>query len=445
MSEFLNLFYTYIDSSIEILIMLLFFAGFLDKKVKNPVGIKLSIYPVLTISGFMILLLTDDNTIQLLLLILFLVGTGICICRADAPSVILYAIITVEIMQLCYGISASLCHMLSPVLISLGSETVSPILMIGGSILALLLSVLCYFIINRYFLSDTAASGQYVLPLLTPVLLIFIMSEYIRKTIYGSSVIISPDKNTIQDSAGQILPIQLLGLFSLFCILYSYKRLLDNFQLNMKLSLLEQERGFLRQYVTEARTRYEITKSFRHDVKNHMTVVRELLQKEGTKQALAYLDDMERISTDMSFPCNTNNPVVDVLLEHKLGIAESNGIHVSCSLRLPIPCEISDIDFCIIFANALDNAIHACNRCDAAAEKFIRITGSLQGDFLLLDIQNSLHESCVPKEGIGLKNMNTVVQKYNGALHIQTERHIFILSILLIIPHQSGDISPQKH
>lgn len=439
MSQFSNLFYTYIESSIEILIMLLFFIRFLGTKIKKP-----ALYPILAIPGLMIPLLTDDNTIQLLLLLLYLSGTGICICRTDRLSVLLYAVITVEIMQLCYGISASLSHMLSSILISLSPKTLSLIFMIGGSMLALLLSVLCYFIISRHFLYDTTASGQYALPLLMPVLLIFIISEYIRRTIYGSAVIISPDENIMQDNACRILLTQLAGLCSLFCILYSYKRLLDSFQLKMKLSLLEQEHGFLRQYVAEARTRYEITKSFRHDVKNHMTIVRALLQKEGTKQALAYLDDMEQIGTDMSFPCNTNNPVVDVLLENKLGIAENNGIHVSCTLRLPMPCEISDMDLCIIFANALDNAIHACNQC-AAVERFIRITGSLQGDFLLLDMQNSIDETCMPQEGTGLKNMKAVVQKYNGAMHIQTEKHVFILSILLIIPHQSQDISPQKH
>ena len=61
----------------------------------------------------------------------------------------------------------------------------------------------------------------------------------------------------------------------------------------------------------------------------------------------------------MSFPCSTNNPVVDILVGNKLGIAKSMGIDADCSLLLPYPCDIKDIDICIVLSNALDNAIHA--------------------------------------------------------------------------------------
>lgn len=43
-----------------------------------------------------------------------------------------------------------------------------------------------------------------------------------------------------------------------------------------ELSLLEQEEHSLLQYVEAAKERYEKTKSFSHDIKNHITVVKNL-------------------------------------------------------------------------------------------------------------------------------------------------------------------------
>ena len=52
--------------------------------------------------------------------------------------------------------------------------------------------------------------------------------------------------------------------------------------------------------------------------------------------------------------------MVDILLGEKMGIAQAGGIHVEASVILPRACGIDDFDLCIVFANALDNAINAC-------------------------------------------------------------------------------------
>ena len=66
--------------------------------------------------------------------------------------------------------------------------------------------------------------------------------------------------------------------------------------------------------------------------------------------ALKYMSDMENLTADMSFPVSTNNPVLDILIGNKLGIAKNNQIVVQCSFIASYPCGIADIDFCIIFS-----------------------------------------------------------------------------------------------
>ncbi len=43
------------------------------------------------------------------------------------------------------------------------------------------------------------------------------------------------------------------------------------------------------------------TKSFRHDVKNHISIVKELVQNGNIDTALKYMSDMENLTADMSF------------------------------------------------------------------------------------------------------------------------------------------------
>lgn len=172
----------------------------------------------------------------------------------------------------------------------------------------------------------------------------------------------------------------------------------------------------------------------------YITIVKELLQDEKTVQALNYIKDMKDIAEEMSFPCSTNNPVTDILAGNKLGIAKSMGIDTSCSLVLPYPCTVRDIDFCIILSNALDNAINACKNLDNSTGRYINVTGHKQGDFILIEIENSFQGKNMPQESTGLANIKAAARKYNGAVGIKTGNGIFTLSILLVIPQHPDSI-----
>jgi len=157
------------------------------------------------------------------------------------------------------------------------------------------------------------------------------------------------------------------------------------------------------------------------------------------------MEDMYDMAEKMSFPCSTNNPVVDILVGNKLGIAKSMGIDVDCSLLLPYPCGIRDIDLCIVLSNALDNAIKAVRNQSTGMEKYIRVSGRIQGGFLMMEIENSFHGKGAFKKGTGLLNVKKVVEKYDGAMNIETQENVFVLHVLLIIPQHPESSSQQMY
>ncbi|MDE7325418.1 MAG: GHKL domain-containing protein [Lachnospiraceae bacterium] len=434
MADPLDFFNEYIMGSIQMLFGFYFFARLLHKKIKFYIYLLFAVCAILVIHFGSTSSIAEFGTYVLLL-----TAAGCLIFHADYKSAVLYAALVVEVMQLGYGIVNSLLSALYPFMSSFDQNLVGIIFMLSGDLSAFILTGFCCHMIWRYFSYYEAIKKQYMFLVLVPILMIFIMEEYINSVIYGM-VVTDSAEITVYTNHYQILGIQLLGMANLFCILFAYKKLLQNFRLSTELSLLEQEEHSLNRYVEEAKTRYEKTVSFRHDIKNHIAVIKKLLQSGTTEQALNYIGDMEGMAEDLSLPCSTNNPVVDILAGQKFGIAKSMGIDIWCSLRLPCPCGLRDIDLCIILSNALDNAIHACTSMEAGAEKYISVKGRIQGDFLFLEIENSFQGKALFRKGTGLSNIKAVAEKYHGAISVKTQGNVFSLNVLLIIPQHPKDI-----
>lgn len=432
----------YIVGIIEALTEYHFFVTFLHKKAP-------AIHYLLfaAISSLAAAFLPAPVLFKLIFLMMLLLCMGVCFYGTNWRVMILYAVITVEIMQLCYGISNSVSGIVYPYLYShfyqLYPDTIGVYLMIVSGLFTFTAAFFCYYLIYRYFTYTDTERNQPILIILTPLLMIFLISEYIGHTVYGNTVVLDSSGRMLYINNLQMLVLQIFSILSLFCILYAYKRTIDSFRVSEKLRSLEHERRYQNQYISEAKTRYDRTQSFRHDVKNHLSVVHGCLEKGNVTEAKKYLEDMEMLTNQLSFPCCTGNPVLDILIGNKLGIAKNYGIAVSCFLKLPCPCLIPDIDFCIILSNALDNAIHGCETAAGDEETYIRISGRRQGNILLLEIENSYHGQPDIKPGTGLSNIKSVCEKYNGAMNITCQSGGLCLNVMLIIPQHAEHISHQ--
>ncbi len=403
MAEYLDFFNIYIIGLIEGVFQFYFLAKILKKKLWPPAYFLFAICTVI-VARF----LSVGTLIGFMVFVFLLTICGIFVCHANFKSSLLYAALTVEIMLLCYGIVKSLIGLLCSWMPDL-FNTAGIAVMLTSEAASLLLIGFCYYMVYRYFSDYTAAEMQQMFLVFIPILMIFIMSEYINTISFDYQYVILEDGFfEYLFSYWQLLAMYLLGLLSLFCILFSYKKLQQNFRLSTELSLLEQEEHSLNRYVEEAKTRYDRTKSFRHDIRNHIAVVKRLLQSEKLEEAITYMEDLDDMAEKMSFPC---------------------------SLR--------DIDICIVLSNALDNAIQAVKRLDTGMEKYIHVSGRIQRDFLMMEIKNSFHGKSTFKKGTGLSNVKKVAEKYGGAISIEIQENKFVLHVLLIISQHPEGISKQ--
>ena len=343
----------------------------------------------------------------------------------NQPSVSwLAAVLAFYISQLSFGMINSVEAALFPHFIG---TPLLYLLLFAAQVLFFVLSACCYRVVLKFLAWTEDSQTPYIGLLLFPGLFFFAAELYILHTDYSFfAPVISLEE---AGRHGTLLILQGMGLAALLCTLYAYRQLCQGFRAQAELHSLAQAAHTQKVYITEAQARYEQTKSFRHDIKNHLSLLDGLLKSGKLEEGREYLKKLEAVSEALSFPYQTGNPVVDILLGEKLGLAK--GIAAEVSVLLPKPCGIDNFDLCVIFANALDNAITACRSNDGA--KAIRISGKQQGDFYMLTFENTCSDDPLPPAGTGLSNIKAAAEKYHGALLTEKIGGQFYLSVLLNI------------
>jgi sensor histidine kinase regulating citrate/malate metabolism len=121
--------------------------------------------------------------------------------------------------------------------------------------------------------------------------------------------------------------------------------------------------------------------------------------------------------------------------------AKDAGIKVETQIDLPKKNAVADMDLCVIFANAIENAVNACKRvsnsngrtikifCAPKNDKlFIQITNDFEGTVLFLD---EMPVSIEKNHGLGTKSIAAVAQAYAGIYSFTAQAGVFTTSVIL--------------
>ena len=273
---------------------------------------------------------------------------------------------------------------------------------------------------------------KYVLILLLPTFFILLVIQYMIG-VFGVTKGLGVSERPVVFEDLNILLIQIGAFFCLMAVIFAYIQLNKAFDLEMKNTLLKQQADVQKGYLEEIQRRYERTKAFRHDTRNHYTVLYELIHKGENESAVAYLKKLEVKTQEMSFPCKTGSTALDMLIGNKLGMAQEMGIEAECVIGEVSKITVDELDLCIIFANAIDNAIHACEKIEQG-RKYIKVSGCKKGNFFMIQVENSQKARNNRFQfGTGLNNIQAVAEKYHGTMEVENLETYFRINILLII------------
>ena len=189
---------------------------------------------------------------------------------------------------------------------------------------------------------------------------------------------------------------------------------------------------------------YEQQRKKMHDYKNQLVTVQTLIKGEDCRTALAFVEKLtESISVDMS-EINTNHPVVNAILNQKYRSAKEKNISMSLKLGDLHELKMKEEDIVIVLGNLLDNAIAECERLLASDSRGALIVLKLvyEDGNMILSIRNPVREkveiidNIVQKEhgsghGIGLLNVRSVVEQYDGDLVLACDEKEFKAVVIL--------------
>ena len=185
----------------------------------------------------------------------------------------LAAVLAFYIPQLSFGIINSVEAALFPRFI--GSPLLY-LLLIAAQALFFGLCICCYHAVLKLLTWTEDSQTPYIGLLLFPGLFFFAAELYILQTAYSFFAPTISLEEVGKHST--LLLLQVMGLAALLCTLYAYRQLCKGFQAQAELQSLAHAAHTQKVYIAEAQARYEQTKSFRHDIKNHLSVLDGLLR-----------------------------------------------------------------------------------------------------------------------------------------------------------------------
>lgn len=200
-------------------------------------------------------------------------------------------------------------------------------------------------------------------------------------------------------------------------------------------------------YYKELESQQKEIRSISHDMKSHLRYLNTILAQGQTERAQEYVKTIYQDVESAHSVVHCGNSVIDAILSNKLQGSEDFGIRLEFDLIIPPQLSVRDIDILILLGNLLDNAMEACKRLEIEdGEKFIYVNARVQKGFLCIQVNNSYNGllnlvensyATVKTEkhfcGIGLSNIERIVNKYHGKLNITHTETVFSVLALLAL------------
>ncbi len=224
-------------------------------------------------------------------------------------------------------------------------------------------------------------------------------------------------------------------------IFYLYNVLIKFYKDKYEEELLRQQNNSYKNQLKIIKKSQDNIAMIRHDMKNHIFKLQDIIQKGDKQDILDYLKNtIEFIDVSNQY-VNSQNLDVDSILNYKIDEAKKAGAVVDVVINIPNKLRIDSFDLNIIIGNLMDNAIYAIKNSEHKQIKieiefdrnifYIIITNSYCGRILSKNGQLQTTKKDKDNHGIGLRSVEAVIKKYDGIMDIDYDNSNFCVSILL--------------
>lgn len=180
-----------------------------------------------------------------------------------------------------------------------------------------------------------------------------------------------------------------------------------------------------------------------HEYKNQISCIESLLDKKQYSKLEEYIKKIYGSLNSEPDAINTNNVIVNAILNTKYQEADAKGIVFVFRVNDLSGLKMKDEDVVTILANLLNNAIEACETCED--KKVIKCKFVKEEDMIIIAVKNTFHNdviyengeikstktTSVEEHGVGIKNVLKIIEKYGGSYVIEDKDKEFFFSIMI--------------
>ena len=313
---------------------------------------------------------------------------------------------------------------------------VMQLLVLGISNVILILLAVFVGMLSKHFQKNSAPLFLWTVLLSVPAitLVIFSVVQYYIETAAGSLPMLP------------YIYLSCLGLVFINVLVFVlFARLQKQLELQRETDMLQSQLRLQEESVKRLETLYNRTRTFRHDIKNHILLLSVLAEQEKYGELRDYLRELSGKIDESDYVRISGISAVDAILNEKMYEAQAEDVTTSFDVVNLDKNDIAPIDLCIILSNALDNAIEANRRIEDRESRFIRVKVHGNTTFSVISVSNPVEKA--PRKnhegrflttkpdteahGFGLKSIENTAEKYRGEMLAKSEDGVFTLVVRL--------------
>ena len=251
-----------------------------------------------------------------------------------------------------------------------------------------------------------------------------------------------------------LVKIQVAAIFSLLFIMLSLTVTMVTVSVYARLQTQRQEQAlmtvanrYLEKNYRELEASQSVIRRQVHDFKNHLRTIRGLLAQQNS--ASEYVENLLEESLTLAGQCHSGNEVIDSIINVKALEASERQIRFEFTAVLQESLVLTSTDICAILANQIDNALEACERMDAAADRFVKVEIYQKETFVFFKVSNTAKTDPLASDGelkttkenddglhgFGIRSIRETAQRYDGALKMEYKGGVFCSTVMVSNHH----------
>lgn len=237
-------------------------------------------------------------------------------------------------------------------------------------------------------------------------------------------------------AAVEFIPSVMATCYYLFVVLY-FNELQQRSEIDNERKILSIQTKQAVKELDSLRRSQEQAAIYHHDLRHHLQYLDACLQVNKPDDARTYIRNITNVIEKNKVIRYCENETVNLILSSYAAKAKSAGITLSCDTDIAADLGVSSADLCVILANGLENAFHAC--LALTGERTISVTTRRNKSKTFLQIQNPYaggisFENGLPVtseqgHGYGTRSILMTVEKLGGLCDFIAESDLFTMRV----------------